>query len=158
MPQPIYQAWSYLPPEIGQVTDPHTLAPYVYLNPDRLIHLRQTVTHRPLAPVPHLIEVGQIHCEAERHRVELLNSTKKQGWQAKGSANAAVKAESALKLVSALTRLEETVKGKDGDGANTSSAPSLLRYSPLAGVRIGNSTSSKLNYILNEVRAVTFMC
>ena len=146
---PIYHAWKYLPRDVGQLQDGHSSSPHVYLNPDRLLQLRKLVIRQPLAPVPRIMQVGEAVCERDRRRDELNAESKQKKNAGKGkNANPVVSDDSATKLRAAQDRLNQIY---DDGGGTSHSASSLLGSSPLAGVRIGNSTSSKLNYILNEV-------
>jgi hypothetical protein len=155
MPMPIYNAWNYLSDNIDQTKDEYSSLPFVFLNPDRLLHLRKLILHQPLAPVPQLIRVGEVLREADRHRAELHAKKVERQKAGKGKeANPIVSDDSPAKLRNAQERLKEIYN--EGEHLEHS-ASSLLGMSPLAGVRIGNSTSSKLNYILNEVRMLLIL-
>ena len=153
---PIYHAWSHFP-AVGQVVDPHSPFPHVFLNTERLARLRDFVISQPLSPVPRLIEVGEMVREEDQHRADfnLARARTNKGWRkqrdaAKKDINAAARADSAAKLLAVQDRLKEMGMSKDHKAVNQP-ASVLLQSSPLVGVRWGNSPSVKLNYILNEV-------
>ncbi|GJE96414.1 DEAD/DEAH box helicase [Phanerochaete sordida] len=157
MPTPIYDKWSILPAEIGSLTGVHDLTPFMFMTPDRLRPLRNYVQSNPLAPVGRLQRLGEHLGELEQRRVQynaerarvnkgmrkLRDSDRRQKATTPAAGN-----EPALRLIEAQKRFQDEFHTVWDE--QTGSA--LLGESPLAGVRVGNSASSKLNYILNEVR------
>ncbi|EKM55021.1 uncharacterized protein PHACADRAFT_142857 [Phanerochaete carnosa HHB-10118-sp] len=157
MPAPIYDKWSILPADIDQITDVHNTTPFMFMTPDRLRPLRNYVQSNPLAPVSRLQSLGEHLTELESRRVQfnasrakvnkgmrkLRDSDKKQR-----PTTPVARHESALRLLEAQQRYKEEFHTVWDEPTGTA----LLSESPLASVRVGNSASSKLNYILNDVR------
>lgn len=159
MPAPIYDKWSILPADVSQLNDAHNAMPFMFMTADRLRPLRDYVQSNPLAPVGRLQSLGEHLSELDRRRTQynasrakvnkgmkkLRDSDKKQKTM-----TPVARRESALRLLEAQQRYKEefhTIWDKPAGAA-------LLSESPLASVRVGNSASSKLNYILNDVRDV----
>lgn len=156
LPTPIYHAWSHFPDTVGQVIDQQSPLPHVFLNTERLARLRDFVIRHPLSPVPRLIQMGAMVQEEDQHRADFnLTRARKNKWPkrqrdaAKSDVSAAARADSAAKLLAVQDRIKEMGMSKDHVSADQP-ASVLLQSSPLAGVRWGNSPSTKLNYILNE--------
>lgn len=156
LPMPIYHAWSHFPDAVGQVIDQQSPLPHVFLNTERLARLRDFVIRHPLSPVPRLIEMGAMVQEEDQHRADfnLSRARKNKGLKrqrdaAKRDMSAAARADSAAKLLAVQDRIKEMGMSKDHISPDQP-ASVLLQSSPLAGVRWGNSPSTKLNYILNE--------
>jgi SNF2 family DNA or RNA helicase len=151
-----------------------------FMHRDRLVKLRDQVLSRPLISVDALVlcghAVAQEELEYRQLNMKRLNSRKKKSrpdqkghskeittqskaarWAKSGAGAEKIK-EVRKELVAALKRLEGVP-----DGGDIMSSPSrnprierpnstLLSSSLLAHVRVGSSCSTKLNYILNEVR------
>ena len=155
MPTPIYEKWSNLPADIGEVADAHGLIPFKFMTPDRLRPLRNYVQSNPLASVGRLLRLGEwfeesdrLHAKwiAEQSRLrkdmkKLRESDKKQTKTTPVASNETLK-----RLLEAQKRYKEEFHSVTDEPNST-----LLSESPIAGVRVGNTASSKLNYILNEV-------
>lgn len=168
MPEDVYAAWSLLPAWVSHASDPHFPSPaYHLLIPDRLKALRNMLVRRPLASAARMVEWGHAVSDADSARLELsqerisVNKTlrrhraairqKEQQQTQRRNVNYAAKVERTARLLAAQDRLKALFSGEEG--GQVAANPALLASSPLAGVRVGNSTSSKLNYILNEVSA-----
>lgn len=160
VPAEVYNAWSIFPLTVAQLRDASpTSCPYHLLIPDRLKTLRNELVKRPLSQIPRIVEWGKAVSEADEARLELhtermhVNRTlrrqmREKEQKEKAAVSPAVKAEHTAKLLAAQDRLKAVFADEDQlAGGN----PALLSTSPLKGIRIGNSTSSKLNFILNEV-------
>lgn len=158
MPAPIYEKWSILPADIGQLSDAHDTTPFMFMTPDRLRPLRNYVKSNPLAPIGRLQSLGEHLSELDSRRAQynasrakvnkgmkkLRDSDKKQK-----TPTPVARHESALRLLEAQQRYKEFHTIWDEPAGDA-----LLSESPLTSVRVGNSASSKLNYILNDVRDV----
>ncbi len=145
------------------------------LPPMALLKLRDFIMAHPLRPLPGIIEMGHTVVEEERRwkeLEELHTRLKKKGSKERRPKNEAANSLGSLKRATAEKKLEELRREYHAAAARLSSAntgdegapvqkddassqrkvaSTLLRLSPVAGVRIGNSTSTKLDYILNEV-------
>jgi hypothetical protein len=180
MPQQIFDAWTRVDLKSGHADaqqNLHGSLPMVFMHPDRLIKLRDMVISRPLVPTNSIIDLGAKQDEYDRHarfwylesqRILKKNKRDKDRNVHNGNSMTLDKMrEVQYELDMAKERLKALAEEEDtGSSAITirgfpTSEPSavnhsaakimLLASSPLAGVRIGRSASSKLNYILGDV-------
>ncbi|RDX46999.1 hypothetical protein OH76DRAFT_1465208 [Lentinus brumalis] len=169
LPPQVFDAWSMF--------DEHarTICTELLLPPMALLKLRDFIMAHPLRPLPGIIEMGHTVVEEERRwkeLEELHTRLKKKGSKERRPKNEAANSLGSLKRATAEKKLEELRREyyavaarlssadtgdegapvqKDDASSQRKVASTLLRLSPVAGVRIGNSTSTKLDYILNEV-------
>ncbi|KIP07794.1 hypothetical protein PHLGIDRAFT_405997 [Phlebiopsis gigantea 11061_1 CR5-6] len=152
LPEVLYQAWSDFPADVGTLTDPFTPLPYVLLNAEHLAQLRTLAVTRPLCGMPTLVQVGELVREEERLRAAFNQRRKKMREQHKGDEP---RIEATPEMRQRLLEVQESLTGLGvPKSARVLDEPlsSLLRNSPLAGVRWGNTPSAKVNYVLNEVQ------
>jgi SNF2 family DNA or RNA helicase len=153
---------------------------------DALTHLRQVVEQRPLAKLAHLVAWGPLIQECDDFIVQdkaLEERSKKQNKKrrkdAQSSAKKLTKEASDMRSDQAreeLERLRERHEVFDvklealgapvlhrpraaSSAAGKDTAPErlrLLKLSPVAEARVGRSCSSKINFILEEVRASAY--
>ena len=165
IPGPIYKAWSSgcLPDDVGLTSDSHYTEPYYLMIPDRLKSLRTYLIKKPLSPVPSIIDYGMAVAEEDRYRLQVnmdrarssKSVNKKEQKRTKGvtsktTLTAVVGTDSFSKLVETQTK-KKALEAED-HSAHVEAHNGLYSSSPMAGVELRNTTSSKLNYILNEVR------
>lgn len=151
MPEEVFQAWSILSPSNTLTTDLQYLRPYHLVIADRLRTLRTALARQPLSQIPRIVDWGRAVSEQEDVRISVLKRTQtsKAGRKTR-NINATAKGEHTAQLAAAQDKLKALMAADQSpeDQGN----PVLLASSPLSRVRIGDTTSSKLNYILNEVR------
>ena len=178
MEEDIYDAWSRTPGAEPSCNPNQT----GFLHADRLLMLSKILTERPLISQPALIELGhqvgvrdqafrKVYEEAQRkrkrrkhskHNGELGASSQNQmadNFAKKASATDTLR-EMQQELDATLARLnrDEDDQQKSTIDQSPSTQPQVKRFShlaatsPLARIRIGSSASSKLNYIISEVR------
>ncbi|KAI0343105.1 hypothetical protein BDW22DRAFT_1356676 [Trametopsis cervina] len=161
MPQSIYLAWSSLEKDDGCIQEAHD--PYCLLTSERLKTLRNYVMRKPLASVEQLIEYGETVVEEEEQRywhnlsaITVNKSLRKQLQKADSSTRMTGHSSITAARADPLSKLADTqakrkaLEQEDNRGSMQPSS-NLYQSSPLASVHIGNSTSSKLDYILNDV-------
>lgn len=154
-----------------------------FMHVDRIIKLHDYVLGRPLAQVGAIVEEGRRIAEEDRGLREIHMNSQKGPKKSKGSIkratqiqgellseladNAAKKArapdtlkEMQKELNASISRLESDNErdSKSSSAATVSQQPSsgyseILSSSPFANVRIGHSASSKINWIINEVKS-----
>lgn len=137
------------------------------MHPDRLMNLRLLVRKKPLISRDELVEEGNILDWNEKKNMasKSIGSRK-----AKHGANQMSEtAQEVQRTIEILKKRAERMNGsdeeeledcQDGNRVNqvTSTevaAARVTRSSPLSGVKVGPSLSTKLNYILSEVRLLT---
>ncbi|PCH37686.1 hypothetical protein WOLCODRAFT_95637 [Wolfiporia cocos MD-104 SS10] len=168
----ISSAWSILPMD-------SSLLPFALFTSDQLQMLKSYVMIQPLSPIQHLAQVGEDIRREERRRIALIHFElqQKRSSRTKDLSRADLKERDTIRKLVTPERREELQreftaaqaalqahfqKPEDehtkSDGisvpskhAEASGSSRLLGLSPVAGIRIGNSTSTKLDYILNEV-------
>jgi hypothetical protein len=136
------------------------------MHPNRLTSLRSTVRKRPLITREKLVKEGNdLTLEDRRHmpsqsskshEVTHVDQVKKMVREVKGEIEV-------LKRRAELMDVSEPHQEHGGGGTNdtaideryTRPDSELLASSPLSGVRVGPSLSTKLNYILSEVSVCT---
>lgn len=177
MPQMIFEAWTrtelklgHTPPEELTAVDSPAM---VLMHPDRLAKLRKAILSEPLISTTQLAQWGNAIGSEDRQNRELYLENqkirKKNRRRGKDSDNPKTKTtlDSVWKITSAGKMKEERVlhlaqekqKQKaffeeDRTVLNSSTPDDALAAkatSPLAGVRVGQSASSKLNFIIAEV-------
>lgn len=162
--------------------------PMVFMHPDRLIKLREMVLGRPLISTESLIQWGRDVDEEDRQRrrwylehQKLLKKNKRDKDNDSHSSTIdsfrKIVAPDKMKEVQKELLVAQKRRNALADESDGISAPgsitvestpttddatkaSLLSSSPLAGVRVGQTASSKLNYILNDVcgNSFIFLC
>lgn len=147
-PYDAYTPWSLMPSRIGLQHDAQN-RPFVWLNPDRLVQIRRLVLQRPLRSIEDMVEVGSLVSQQDKERRVLFKEKAGDRKDKKGP-NPAARAESASKLLEIQNNIKQL--SNTDDSGNEQHVSSLVKQSPFARTRIGNSGSSKLDYILNEVR------
>ncbi|EKM82385.1 hypothetical protein AGABI1DRAFT_67996 [Agaricus bisporus var. burnettii JB137-S8] len=175
IPHKIFNSWTRTP-GFKEINDPSLRG---LLHADRLLSLQSLIFSRPLITETLILEQGSEVAKTDiehrqafeesfkrnknKHSRKYSHSTVKPG----AVENAAKKAmapntlkEMRKELDQSLAKLEKEEGEGEGEIASVNtesnavsgSAPSvLLRSSVLAGVAVGSSASSKLNYIINEV-------
>ncbi len=163
MPSQVFQAWSNFPFELKapESTNAPNPEPHFLLVPDRLKTLRNMLNMKPFSSFNSMVEWGKAVSEEEHHRLQLMKlrakaskaSISRKSQEHRKEMSSATKADTAAQFLAAQDRLKSLMS--EDQGNNPRGNAKLLRSSPLAGVRIGTSTSSKLNYILNDVSKVS---
>lgn len=178
LPLPLVNAWNRVDLHQGN------MATDAFMHPDRLIKLRDTILDRPRIPMDKLVEWGtSVDLEDRRYRQLLQHqSTKKNkrdrdhnksgsitDYVRKATAPETIKEMQHELLVAQKLRnsLAEEANGRVAVDAqplpsmtvtnDDDSRAALLASSLLAGVQVGRSASSKLNYILDEVRQLVYI-
>lgn len=158
MPPEVYSAWTPLPPTISFVTDSHDIH-YFLCQPEYLTQLRSRILTRPLLDVEHLKKWGTVVLGEEQLRQQNLASRVKDASKRNKvvpEKNVKLK-ELAMTSPEKLKQIREELadvqeQAREGNQLNITDGPSpLLARSPLAKTRLRNTTSSKLNYIINDV-------
>jgi hypothetical protein len=187
MPRPLSEAWTRVELKMGHSNlerFSQDSLPMVFMHPDRLIKLREMVLGRPLISTESLIQWGRDVDEEDRQRrrwylehQKLLKNKRDKDNDSHSSTIDSVRKivapdkmkEVQKELLVAQKRRNALADESDGISAPGSitveSTPttddatkaSLLFSSPLAGVRVGQTASSKLNYILNDVCGNNFI-
>ncbi|KAL0946491.1 hypothetical protein HGRIS_012709 [Hohenbuehelia grisea] len=160
-------------PEIPSTSD-HSAG---YIHSDRLRKLRDAVLAHPLSSVERLVSAGQLVQDDDRTRLAILNaklapSSKGKSRDSKHSKGISATMTSPsknqlrqlqLNQASTLPTPDESWRNDTivvrrimrplttDESPTVSDSTKFLRDSPLGTSRIGNSASSKVNYIMNEV-------
>jgi SNF2 family DNA or RNA helicase len=175
--QPIFDAWSRTP-QLEWTESPH---PVRFMHADRLLRIRTEVTTRPLISQETIIEKGisvaekdRIHrqiykdvqndrCKSRRRsstlNAEHNNSSLKADTAAKKAKDRDTLKEMQKELDVAMTQMDKE-EGELSSPSKSAISPSfssggLLARSLLGNSRLGSSASSKLNFIIREVRKDT---
>jgi hypothetical protein len=175
----VFNAWTRTPqPELHPEPSFINNSLVGFLQADRLLKIRNTIISRPRISRENLIELGSsVAFEDRQIRQQFLVSQKSANRKVgrKSAAhhddnNATIMAENAAKkardpstikemkkeLDVAIARLDsaedEDLPIRPSNATGSSGAPASLSATSLLGkTRLGSSTSSKLNYIINEV-------
>ncbi|KAK0239544.1 SNF2 family N-terminal domain-containing protein [Armillaria nabsnona] len=165
IPDGVFQRWTRIPGAQSQDDSQGTFAGLMH--PDRLVTMRNTISQQPLITPGRMLELGAAIAERD-HAKQILfaESTKKMDLRkrkasrlhedAKKAASPEKLKEMKKELDAALSRLERLEKEDtvplDASARTLPDVPStLLSLSPFRRIRIKDSASSKLNYIINEV-------
>ncbi|KAH8099642.1 hypothetical protein BXZ70DRAFT_942710 [Cristinia sonorae] len=172
LPQEVYTAWTNLSDAGYPLT--YSSDPPIYLcSPERLFKLREMIFKQPLSPLSRMIAWGpavakedQLRDMANMSRMRVSKVWRKQLTKTNKATlmkeMAGIDKEKLKSIHDELAEAQANVraltKGEGEGGGHPAMLPpqdsdrsSMLDDSPLARVRIRNSMSSKLNYILKEV-------
>ncbi|KAI0070956.1 hypothetical protein K474DRAFT_1776489 [Panus rudis PR-1116 ss-1] len=182
IPPRAYHAWSILPRHIEQVSDANEPQPHFLLCPERLAKLASFIKRRPLSSMESIVEMGEMVGEEERLRLQFslsrLHSSKsaRRHKDSHEDKNLLLKTmdlkdpEKLKQIRQELLAAQAKVKagfsqheqGQPEQGqlpwelnpssSSTSEMTRLLGRSRLAKTRLGNTTSSKLDFIISEVK------
>jgi len=171
----VFDAWTRTPQH-----KPYNGSMVGFMHADRLLKIRDMIICRPRISQENLIELGNSVAGKDRqHRRQFQESQKSSRRKAgrkltshQDDSNATMMAEHAAKrardpgtlremkkeLDVAIARLdsvedEDPIQPRNPTESFGIPAGSLLATSLLGTTRLGSSTSSKLNYLINEVRA-----
>ncbi|KAK2466641.1 hypothetical protein APHAL10511_000899 [Amanita phalloides] len=170
----VFEAWTRSPEK-----DPDTPMMNGLMHVDRVIKLQDYVTCRPLARIDTVVEEGQRIAEEDHELRRLfMESQKKKISKRTNKRPAQIQdehpselADSSAKKARATDTLKEMQKELDvslarleqeselsnrstpGPTSHQPASISCLSSSPFANVRIGHSASSKINWIINEVKS-----
>ncbi|TFY64960.1 hypothetical protein EVJ58_g2267 [Rhodofomes roseus] len=175
IPDPaVYRAWTTFASSAADNLAGHDMM----LHSDRALRFKQFVLRHPLYSVDRLVLGGKDVQEEERQRLALqrMEDARKKKRKRKSEGSAHRKEVETVKHVVATPEKREELRKEylasweklqkhyeqDDEHAHSQSgsAPArpkttsswLLASSPMASVRVGKSTSTKLDYIINEIR------
>ncbi|PFH51695.1 hypothetical protein AMATHDRAFT_142017 [Amanita thiersii Skay4041] len=170
----VFQAWTRTPQK-----DPGTPLMNGFVHVDRLIKMHDFVVRRPLAPEDILIEEGKRIAEDDQELRRLYEESLKQKNKASRRASrqhhdhlselaeiATKKARAPETLKEMQEELNASIARLDGETTDAhkpaeidfcysspnSKYSALISDSLLGGIRIGHSASSKINWIINEIK------
>lgn len=146
--KPIFEAWTRTSHRVD--AEGPSLAGYIH--PDRLRSLRDLVLDKPLISEDSLVQSGEENAKEDTvKRKEYEESLKRKKG---GTGGKAAESSSRLKATQAAKKAAEPSAVQEMKYADRPSA--LVSSSHIARTRLGSSASSKLNYIINEVRRSSF--
>ncbi|KAI0784409.1 SNF2 family N-terminal domain-containing protein [Abortiporus biennis] len=177
--QDIFDAWSQIP--FKPITDIHHSTPYHLCSPEHMYKLRDIIVARPFSSSSKMIEWGKAIMEEEQMRLQFnlsrlavsktnkkhhKNEDKNAFLKNQDVAGKAHSTERVKELQKELVLAQERIKSFINDPPASPEqqhqplpsqssfhkpASTFLAHSPLAPVRIQNSTSSKLNHIIKDI-------
>jgi hypothetical protein len=174
--QRVFDAWTRTPGSEPLASPDQT----GLVHADRLLKLYDMVVQKPLIKIDDMVNMGQTVAARDKvfrqayeasqrkkgkgrrkakHADDPTSSSQMADSFAKKASAADTLREMQKELDATLARLQNDDDDDDGTSANNSKVGSptkrpsnLVASSPLAKVRIASSASTKLNYIINEVR------
>lgn len=176
----IFHAWT----RTHGLEPPYDTSMAGFMHADRLLKIRETVISRPRISQENIIEMGHSVSAKDRRLRQQFQESQKISYRKTGrkptahqdDSNATMMAENAAKRARDPSTLKEMKKELDMaiaqlDGIEGEDPPiqrlqtrenfgtptSLLATSLLGKTRLGSTTSTKLNYIINEVGTSQFL-
>lgn len=162
VPPAIYEAWSELDPNINTITLSEP-AQHVLLSADSLVNLREIVTRHPTVTLPCLTEVADLLHEERTYYAQLDQMKKHPGGPSRRKEHERTLLELGARLKQIRERRDMLLATMTPTAMHTGTNTTQPEEAPLATeplatepalmtpVRVGNSTSTKLNWILKEV-------
>lgn len=173
MPYQVFRAWSPLSAMVSSITDASCDTPYYLCQPEHLARLHSHILSKPLQNVERLAEFGNLVLTEQKLRQEALalrvkrasrknhqtsptknknlKSNQATGRHVKMKELAMVTPDKVKEIRSQLAEVQKQIKGGSKADLAAEGPPAMLSRSPLAKARLRNTTSSKLNYIINDV-------
>ncbi|KAG9318758.1 P-loop containing nucleoside triphosphate hydrolase protein [Chiua virens] len=131
------------------------------MHPDRLVNLRSLVRRNPQISTDRLVRKGNLQEEGGRWIIDSDNRSREAKHHAKQSKEMAKQVQQSIELLKKHVEKMDTSDEEDESCQQVkvnrvkpteAVSASMLETSPLGGVKVGSSMSTKLNYILSEVQ------